>query len=91
MNGSKLDKVKNDINALIKECDNATNESPKLTDINEKSDVPDIPAFSYGRHKVINCASQCIDIAFSPEMGRHLVATHDILPGLLINYIDFRS
>lgn len=42
----------------------------------------ELPQLSYGVHKEVPCLSSAVSIAYSKELGRHLVANQDIKMGI---------
>ncbi|XP_065341043.1 SET and MYND domain-containing protein 4-like [Cloeon dipterum] len=69
------------IASLIRECNNLRKAERGLE---EKKTETELPSKSYGPHSEILCASKCVDIEYSHQMGRHLTAGRDIEPGDVI-------
>ncbi|KAJ9581406.1 hypothetical protein L9F63_023421, partial [Diploptera punctata] len=46
-----------------------------------KNEEPQLPKCSYRKNSKFPCASDCVEIKYSPEMGRYISATRDIKVG----------
>uniref|UniRef100_A0A0A9Y9W7 SET and MYND domain-containing protein 4 n=1 Tax=Lygus hesperus TaxID=30085 RepID=A0A0A9Y9W7_LYGHE len=69
----KIDLLNSQIDKLMKECTETSNTSPITNS--------EFPRLSHDPSPYIQCASSAVDIKFSPQMGRHVVAANDIFPG----------
>lgn len=57
------------------------NDSLRLTN---KFGCLERPSLSHGSNDEIKCASSAIALKYSEEKGRHLIATENIRPGMLL-------
>ncbi|KAJ9594029.1 hypothetical protein L9F63_014545, partial [Diploptera punctata] len=71
----KKQKVKAELENLLKSCRSARTS----TDL-PRNEEPELPTCSYSKNSKIPCASDCVEIKYSPEMGRYMSATRDIKP-----------
>jgi hypothetical protein len=60
----------------------APTENPKAEMFSTFDGVP--PVVSYGRSKEVPCFSSAVSVAYTKDLGRHLVANRDIEFGKLV-------
>ncbi|KAJ9591990.1 hypothetical protein L9F63_001502, partial [Diploptera punctata] len=72
----KMQKIKADLKKLLKSCRSARTS----TDL-PRNEESQLPTCSYNKNSKFPCASDCVEIKFSSEMGRYMSATRDIKPG----------
>lgn len=75
LDADKQKRVEQEIIELMALCDNSN--------MPENDKEPSLPELSYGQSDEILSASSAVRIEYNCDMGRHIVATRDILPGLL--------
>ena len=73
---NKKETIEKALQKLLK-CFQNTKTNVKLPNY----ELPELPTCSYNKNHELPSASDCVELKYSPEMGRYISATRDIKPG----------